>query len=279
MGKVDGPVEPSVPPSKDEGPEIIKDTNGNVKGGGSKAKKDESEQVFEFPYKLASEWNVWYDRPQSKKPTKEAYNNLMKQIYQFDSVKAFWGLYNHLNLEKMPTGSNLRIFKSHIQPTWEDEENRGGGNWILVPRPREHVAIPVFKELLLSMIGGELDPIVNGVVLSIKAKDTIIQLWCPRNVPAKYNKVQKLAKQTLDTYIPKLVTKIEGRTNPLEWSWRAHPVTAAAPAANKKKSVSEGGEDPEETMGSAEPQSQVGLPEARGSCGECIGRWNACTVM
>jgi len=235
--------------------------------------KESDGQDFEFPYRLASEWNVWYDRPGMKKPTKEAYNNLMKQIYQFDSVKAFWGLYNHLKLEKMPAGANLRIFKSHIQPTWEDPKNKDGGNWILVPRPRETAAILVFKEILLSMIGGDLDPIVNGIVLSIKAKDIILQLWCPSNIPKKYNKVQKVAMTTLSQYCAGLVAEKPGRPSPLEWTWRAHPTATSTPV--KKKSNAEGSE-PDENMGAAE--ASLG-EHSRGSCGECIGRWNACAVM
>jgi len=108
-------------------------------------------------------------------------------------VKTFWGLYNHLNLDKMPVGSNLRVFKSHIQPVWEvrsalatvfahcvvlpaalkshigwiyisrqDHLNKEGGNWIVVPRPRDVTGVLVFKELLLSIIGGDLDKSVNG---------------------------------------------------------------------------------------------------------------------
>jgi len=254
----------------------VKETKGSEAGGKKDKKgkengaKGEPSQDFEFPYKLASKWNVWYDRPGSKKVPREAYNTTMKQIYQFNSVKAFWGLYNHLNLDKMPVGANLRIFKSDIQPTWEDPANKDGGNWILVPRPRDVAAILVFKELLLSMIGGDLDPLVNGIVLSIKAKDIIIQMWCPSNKTKRREKVQDVAMVALNQYCPKLVQPGPGKVNPLEWTWRAHPTATLTPV--KKKSVSEGGEEdnlPGETGGAAN----------RGSCGECMGRWNACTIQ
>ena len=93
----------------------------------------------------------------------------------------------------MPVGSNLRVFKSHIQPIWEDEMNKEGGNWIVVPRPREVAGVLVFKELLLSIIGGDLDRYVNGIVLSIKPSDIITQIWLPTNKTSKKSKVQAIA--------------------------------------------------------------------------------------
>jgi len=121
---------------------------------------------------------VWYDKKEKKSESFGGLNGgAMKQVYKFGSVKEFWGLYNHLNLDRMPSGANLRVFKSSVQPVWEDSANRDGGNWILVPKPREH-AVTVFRELLLSIIGGDLDRLVNGIVLSVKVARTAVLQTC-----------------------------------------------------------------------------------------------------
>lgn len=237
-----------------------------TKNGRTEKQEPSGPGDWSFPYRLASEWNVWYDKPAQKKQSRTDYNSSMKNIYQFDSVKAFWGLYNHLNLEKMPVGANLRIFKTKIQPTWEDEKNREGGNWILVPRgdgrgDQRTPGLLVYKELLLAIIGGDLDNLVNGIVLSIKAKDIIIQVWLPSTGPRRRNKVRSIAEGALKQYCPQFVDE-PGKPR-LEWTWRAHPT-----ATLLKKPGEEGGE--EDVLPSGEG--------SRGSCGECLQN-RSCAVM
>lgn len=259
-----------------------KDANSEVRNGkpneeatkktkNSKSDKQEPAAVsgpgdWSFPYRLASEWSVWYDKPAQKKQSRTDYNSSMKHIYQFDSVKAFWGLYNHLNLDKMPVGANLRIFKSNIQPTWEDDKNREGGNWILVPRgegrDQRAPGLLVFKELLLAIIGGDLDNLVNGIVLSIKAKDIIIQIWLQSTGPRRRNKVRTIAEGALKQYCPQFVDE-PGKPR-LEWTWRAHPT-----ATLLKK------------PGDVDEEGEVDVPQgegSRGSCGECLQN-RSCAVM
>jgi translation initiation factor 4E len=224
---------------------------------------------WSFPYRLASEWSVWYDRPSAKKLNRSDYSGSMKNIYEFDSVKAFWGLYNHLNLDKMPIGANLRIFKKDINPTWEDPQNSQGGNWILVPRAqnRELAGVAVYKELLLALIGGDLDRLVNGIVLSIKSKDTIIQLWLPNTKRSKREKVKQYAEEALKAYLPQFVDEPGGK-NRLEWTWRAHPTVTAKPKSAEKGD----GESVDTTI--------PGEMGSRGSCGECLRTWHSgCAIQ
>jgi len=172
---------------------------------------------------LANKWNVWYDRPGKKQPRGD-FNTSMKHIYQFDSVKAFWGLYNHLDLREMPVGANIRIFKHDIQPTWEDPQNRQGGNWILVPKNQDGQVSQVFKELLLALIGGDLAKHVNGIVMSKKAKDVIIQIWIKKK--EKRDSVKRTVLTALEAYWK---TDPDARKNFEKndvWTWRAHPTAS-----------------------------------------------------
>merc|ERR1712070_19251 len=58
-------------------------------GKKSKSESAQGPGDWSFPYRLASEWSVWYDRPSAKKVNRSDYSGSMKHIYQFDSVKAF----------------------------------------------------------------------------------------------------------------------------------------------------------------------------------------------
>lgn len=250
-------------------------TEEKAKNGTNGSKSRQEPQDFEFPYNLSTTWAVWYDRPSSKpKATNRAeYVSSMKHIYEFGTVKSFWGLYNHLNLGKMPVGANLRIFKNNIQPTWEDPKNREGGNWILVPRiqqgSRESVATVLYKELLLAMIGGDLDQLVNGIVLSIKTKDTIIQLWCESNKSKHYNRVQAVASEVLNHYCKHLLEEPDS----LQWTWRPHPT---AQIEEKKDRKRKGNKDVQED----DTLNDMALPtDNRGSCGECLRTWHTCSVQ
>ena len=215
-----------------------------------------------FPYKLASSWTVWYDKKEKKD-----FGNAMKQIYGFSSVKEFWGLVNHLNLERMPSGANLRIFKSEIQPVWEDPQNRDGGNWIIVPKPRE-MALTVFRELLLSIIGGDLDRCVNGIVLSVKTKDIILQLW----LPTCREKVRKKVQDRADAILKQHCAQLTGncKVQNVDWTWRAFPTASMLPPTDEARAAEKA-------------KADMGMPgdshkQGRGMCGECVGKYN-CSIQ
>jgi len=258
----------------------VNDEETRPKPPGSKRDAAQPSQDFEFPYRLANEWVVWYNSAQKKSASSKEFVasfQQMKHVFEFDSVKSFWGLYNHIDFKKMPVGANLRIFKKPIQPTWEDPRNVNGGTWHLVPRlyggQRDPPpAILVYKELLLAMIAGDLGPLINGIVLSVKSQDTIISLWCESNRSKKYNKVKSVAMQILHHYCTPLIEGSDGGgasvDTRLEWTWRAHPNARAEDPTRKKK------------KGQGELLREVS-GENRGACGECLGgqRFNACTVQ
>ena len=198
---------------------------------------------------------------------KSGFTNAMKKIHSFDSVKGFWGLFNYLNLDKMPVGANLRFFKDGIQPTWEDPRNKNGGNLIVVTKPRE-LATVVFKEILLSIIGGDLDSYVNGIVLSVKAKDIIVQVWLPDTKTRKQKKVQDVATKALSVNCKELNGS---KVAKVEWSWRAHPTAKSLAPLQQRRTCSLADDDPVTT-------SVPGGGDKRGMCGECVGTYR-CAIM
>jgi len=167
----------------------------------------------------------------------------------------------------MPVGSNLRVFKSHIQPVWEDEMNKEGGNWIVVPRPKEVAGVLVFKELLLSIIGGDLDKYVNGIVLSVKPNDIITQIWLPSNKTSRRNKVQTIATAALQQHCKPLLGIESSGKSRIDWTWRVHPTSTLTVA-------------PEGMRAERGSLGESGLPrKERGACGECVELPRKCAIM
>jgi len=233
-------------------------------------------QDFEFPYRLNNEWTVWYNNTARKKEGAPSFQQQMKRVFEFDSVKTFWEMYNRIDFEHMPVGATLRIFKKNIQPTWEDPRNANGGTWHLVPKLHTANKVAVYKELVLAMIAGDLGPLINGIVLSVKNQDTIISLWCESSRSKKYGKVKCIAAEILGQHCTSLVqaegvASIETR---LEWTWRAHP--SAKPEESTSEQRRERRRLARETPGlqSLELQDQ-----GRGGCGDCLGRFDTCTVQ
>ena len=142
----------------------------------------------------------------------------------------------------------------------QDNLNKEGGNWIVVPRPRDVTGVLVFKEILLSIIGGDLDRSVNGVVLSVKQKDIITQIWLPSTKLRKRERVHAKAHEALAQHCKQLLCAEGGACKAsIEWTWRAHPT--ATLGENDVRS----GEPP--SLGGDDPQPRGD----RGMCGECIG--------
>ena len=46
---------------------------------------------------------------------------------------------------------DISIFRSSIQPFWEDEENKNGGTWII--RVKKHMISRVWELLVMAMLG------------------------------------------------------------------------------------------------------------------------------
>ena len=91
--------------------------------------KNESKTGARHP--LQDSWTMWYDHQDKTAKASEWTANLNK-ILTFDTVEEFWGMYNHIvRASEFADMSNYHLFKSHIQPAWEDPENAKGGRWMI----------------------------------------------------------------------------------------------------------------------------------------------------
>lgn len=98
---------------------------------------------------LENEWVFWYDDQGGVRQgmDTEDYEKSIKNIGQFSTVQVtssynnynsilnalqdFWRYSNSLiHVSMLPDGTNLRMFKFGIMPTWEDPANVQGGRWV-----------------------------------------------------------------------------------------------------------------------------------------------------
>jgi len=55
----------------------------------------------------------------------------LKHLIEFDTVEDFWSVWNVLIApSKLATGSNYHMFRTGIEPKWEDPVNARGGKWV-----------------------------------------------------------------------------------------------------------------------------------------------------
>lgn len=144
---------------------------------------------YNAKHKLQRSWTLWYDNPQKKSTASNWLANL-KRIASFQTVEDFWGLYNNLlKPSAIPVGSNYHLFKTNVQPMWEDSENVKGGKWTLtLPKHRKDSLDSLWLNGLLAIIGEAFDDKMNdeicGIVLSPRQKQDRIALWTKSTHPS-----------------------------------------------------------------------------------------------
>ncbi|CAF3336139.1 unnamed protein product [Rotaria socialis] len=137
----------------------------------------QSSNDLTFP--LEDSWTFWYFKNDRMCDWKD---NLI-QITTISTVEAFWSVYNHLqSASRLGQGCDYFLFKTHIQPMWEDRYNRSGGRWCLNlnKSQRTNELDTYWLHTLLSLIGdqyGEDAHNVNGCVVSVRSKGDRISLW------------------------------------------------------------------------------------------------------
>merc|ERR1711974_62244 len=127
------------------------------------------------------------------------YNTALRKIYTFDTIQKFWSCFNNLpNCKILPYNACFHIMRNDIEPKWECQENASGG--IFCVRIDKKETERVWTELVLSAIGEQLtvllqkDDMINGITLSGKSKDNVIQVW-NKNSKAETEELKKRIKE------------------------------------------------------------------------------------
>eukprot|EP00301_Raphidiophrys_heterophryoidea_P004708 c12025_g1_i2.p1 GENE.c12025_g1_i2~~c12025_g1_i2.p1 ORF type:complete len:210 (-),score=37.11 c12025_g1_i2:146-775(-) len=129
---------------------------------------------------LHNSWCLYYDNP-GKKVTQQNWSDFVKKMNTFHTVEDFWCLHNNIfPPSKLVCGSNYHLFKSGIEPKWEDPRNEQGGKWTFVlPRTLKPHIDDFWLRAMLSLIGENYtnSEEVCGCVVSIRKTGDKISLW------------------------------------------------------------------------------------------------------
>ncbi len=146
-------------------------------------------ETSEAPGKLISRWTFWHI---DKFKSKNWEQNLAKVgvTTTWDEVQ---GLIDVLPLpSQMSHGEDVCVFKSGIEPKWEDPANLNGGRWIVIFKvypinneTGEHdiAWVETLRLVMAKEEGGLMDLVgpmrlVNGVVLNRRGRDLVkISIW------------------------------------------------------------------------------------------------------
>jgi len=161
--------------------------------------KNEEMQKIIDKHPLQFSWTLWYKKgtnSRDKRNTTEKKNweDEIKKIYSFDTIEDFWSLFNNIaSPSQLMCGSDYFLFKSDIEPKWEDPQNKNGGNWTILVQnspSRKELLDHYWLSLVLSCIGGYLNGIeeVCGIVVGIRNNQDKLSIWTRTHDNSNINK-------------------------------------------------------------------------------------------
>lgn len=127
---------------------------------------------------LEHDWTFYFDEGPPRGISKKEYQSYIKPLGSFNSIQGFWRYWNSImDIKKLPDNANLRLFKTGIQPMWEDPQCVNGGKWII--RAEKERTETMWSELVLTTIGCQVphSDEICGLVLSIRAHGNLINVW------------------------------------------------------------------------------------------------------
>jgi len=151
----------------------------------------------EVPIPLQNSWTIWHDFFQGRGVSFQDFEANLKLLCKFNTVQSFWEYFNNLPTPKdIPQKSSMHLMLEGVKPLWEDPRNATGGFWAW--RIYKSDTAAVWNDLVLAAIGDQFQQYlqdndeVNGVTVSIRLSDDIVQVW---NRDASEEAQQKLLKR------------------------------------------------------------------------------------
>lgn len=145
--------------------------------------------------KLNSVWIFWY-ASRKEKDHHIPYGERLCNIAEFSSLDDFFKYYLYIkSVQDIERNTDLGLFKKGYQPLWESCPD--GGCWFIRFKKTDDTAEIDLKweKLLFALVGEQFDePNMLGAVLSIRGRETIIELWFNY---FKYDKIKNGVAQKL----------------------------------------------------------------------------------
>lgn len=177
----------------------------------AETKEAEEEVVDDGPQQeveympLQNQWTLYFDS-ENKPPgtTVDDYQNSLKLVGEFSTVEKLWTYFNHLpKIGSIRPKANFHLFKSEIQPLWEDKKNYGCFS-VLFPERDEELFNTCWLNAVLGLVGETLDDNseINGAIAGRRNRSNKLQIWTKR--------LSKEASDTIKANIEKYI--LEGKS-------------------------------------------------------------------
>lgn len=168
----------SKPPQKS----VLKEAGNSVavrkEAGDAAPARGRAKKTTNGKHPLENAWTLWFFKNDRSRRWKEN----LSLVSTFKTVEDFWSIHHHLQIPtKLQAGCDYNLFKSGIQPMWEDPLNKDGGKWqVQFPHSQTALLDNLWLETLLMLIGenlGEFSEYINGAVVQIRPKGNKLSIW------------------------------------------------------------------------------------------------------
>jgi translation initiation factor 4E len=149
-------------------------------------KKDSSNQNIQLDYNeilsnnhpLNSTWNFWY-ASRKEKDHSIPYGDRLINIATFDTMESFLHYYSYIkSVDLIERNTDIGLFKDGYKPLWESCPE--GACWFMRFKKTDNPNDINYKweKLVFALIGETIEePNILGAILSIRGRETIIELW------------------------------------------------------------------------------------------------------
>jgi len=162
---------------------------------------------------LHSSWSLWYDNPRLAPPNTTWRENL-KHVATFTTAEEFWSTFNNiLPSSQLAVNGNYHLFRTGIEPMWEDKSNVEGGKFVMTMAKadsKKGKGDEWWLYTALALIGETMDESgsgISGAVVSIRKREDRIALWlrnCDKdacvNIGARWKAALEVSNKTILRY-------------------------------------------------------------------------------
>ena len=175
---------------KEEKPEENKIEEPKIEENKNTEPNQDLQKTNEIPLPLNSTWTFWY-ASRKEKDHHIPYSDRLTKIAEFSTLQDFFKYYLYLKpVYDIERNVDIGLFKEGYKPLWECCPD--SGCWLLrFKRTADLKEINLkWEKVVLSLITEQFDePHMLGAVLSIRGRETIIEIWFNY---FKYDKIKSL---------------------------------------------------------------------------------------
>ena len=175
---------------KEEKPEENKIEEPKIEENKNTEPNQDLQKNNEIPLPLNSTWTFWY-ASRKEKDHHIPYSDRLTKIAEFSTLQDFFKYYLYLKpVYDIERNVDIGLFKEGYKPLWECCPD--SGCWLLrFKRTADLKEINLkWEKVVLSLITEQFDePHMLGAVLSIRGRETIIEIWFNY---FKYDKIKSM---------------------------------------------------------------------------------------